>query len=184
MVPRRGATRKLKATTAGLAIALAAALLGCNATTRHNVLTYFFDGVPPLEEAAPSAPAQGAAAPAAVRPTVQQHGPYAAKMCQACHSATLGNTLVAPKDQLCQRCHELQMDKRYVHGPLASGGCLVCHDPHSSPYRPLLVSPSEGFCFTCHDRGAVAAIPGHETIQEGCTDCHDAHMSDSKYLLK
>ena len=58
--------------------------------------------------------------------------------------------------QLCGRCHELDLTRRYVHGPLASGGCTVCHDPHSSRYRYLLVSDSDGFCLSCHDARRVA----------------------------
>jgi predicted CXXCH cytochrome family protein len=167
-------------------LVLAAALTAaCDATTRHKVLTYFFDGVPPLESAAPpTAPGQPSLSAASTALSVQEHGPYAAKLCAACHSESLGNTLVAPADQLCQRCHELKMDARYVHGPLASGGCLVCHDPHSSRTRPLLVSEPEGFCFHCHDRETVLAIPGHGNLQQSCTECHDAHMSNSRYLLK
>jgi predicted CXXCH cytochrome family protein len=169
------------------ACALATALLSaaCAAGTRYRVMSFLFDGVPPPRAAAATAPAggaPGAAVPAAVTP--HDHGPYAARMCGACHEAAATNALVAPKDQLCFRCHELRMDRKYVHGPIASGGCLVCHDPHSSPYRYLLVSDSDSFCFHCHDHAAVAAAPGHEGVESGCTGCHDAHASDTKYLLK
>lgn len=167
--------------------ACAAALLtaACAATTRYKVLSFLFDGVPP-----PVAPAEAGAAGAAGqgvgadRVAPRDHGPYAARMCGACHEAAATNALVAPKDELCFRCHDLQIDKRYVHGPIASGGCLVCHDPHGSSYRYLLVSDSDTFCFHCHDRAAVAAVTGHEGVEDGCTGCHDAHASDTKYLLK
>jgi predicted CXXCH cytochrome family protein len=157
----------------------------CAAATRYRVLTFLFDGVPPPSATAAAGPAGGAAGPAvsagAVRP--RDHGPYEARMCDACHKAGT-NALVAPKDELCFRCHELRVDRRYIHGPIASGGCLVCHDPHSSPYRSLLVSESDSFCFHCHDRAAVAAVAGHEGVESGCTGCHDAHASDTKFLLK
>lgn len=94
------------------------------------------------------------------------------------------NALVAPREQLCFRCHEIRMNKKYIHGPLASGGCTACHDPHSSQYRYLLVSESDSFCFYCHDRQTVARVGAHRGVQEQCTTCHDAHMSDKKYLLK
>ena len=168
-------------------ISLVAGLcVGCDATSRHKVLTFFFDGVPPLREGAAQAELpSGPAIPVPARPaSFQEHGPYAAKMCNACHGEGMGNALVVPANQLCARCHDLKLDKTYLHGPLASGGCLVCHDPHSSRYRPLLVSESDDFCFHCHDREAVANNEAHGDIREPCTTCHDAHMSDKKYLLK
>lgn len=161
--------------------------IGCSATARHKTLTRFFDGVPPLDAAGsteakpvtattigvPSAPVPGST-----------HGPYAAKLCTGCHSAGATNALLAPRDELCLRCHELNLDKTFVHGPLASGGCLVCHDPHSSRYRYLLVSEPGTFCLGCHDRDTVAKIDGHTDLSESCTTCHDAHGSDTKYLLR
>jgi predicted CXXCH cytochrome family protein len=175
-----------KALAAALLLSLVAGLFsGCDATSRHKVLTYFFDGVPPLEPAGGPPASAGDSTPIPVRPaSFQEHGPYAAKLCTACHNEEVGNALVAPPEQLCERCHTLKLDKTYIHGPLASGGCLVCHDPHSSPYRPLLVSQSDSFCFQCHDRNDIANSPGHANLEEPCTTCHDAHMSNRKYLLK
>jgi len=169
-----------------VACALALLSAACAATTRYKVLTFLFDGVPPPRAPATAAGGPGAAGPAvaAGRVAPRDHGPYAARMCGACHEAAATNALVAPKDQLCFRCHDLPVDRKYVHGPIASGGCLVCHDPHGSQYRHLLVSESDGFCFHCHDHAAVAAVPGHERVESGCTECHDAHASDTKYLLK
>ena len=113
-----------------------------------------------------------------------EHGPYAAKLCDACHDRGAQNGLVAPRDQLCARCHEPQLTQRYVHGPFAAGACLECHDPHNSRFLSLLVSESDGLCFRCHDRATVARIDGHGDVGEQCAVCHDAHMSDQKYLLK
>jgi len=182
-VANRGPMKGRAVVTCACAVALLTA--ACAAPTRYKVLSTLFDGVPP-----PPAPAAagetGAGGPVvpAVLVTPRDHGPYAARMCGACHDAAATNALVLPKDQLCFRCHDLRIDRRYVHGPVASGGCLVCHDPHSSRYRYLLVSDSDSFCFHCHDHAAVAAIDGHEGVESGCTGCHDAHASDTKFLLK
>lgn len=161
--------------------------IGCNATARYEVLSFFFDGVPPPTAAgAPEGQQAAIPANAAQRRRVgyRGHGPYAAKLCNGCHESAATNALVAPREQLCFRCHEFRVDKRYVHGPLASGGCLACHDPHSSQYRYLLVSESDSFCFHCHDRQTVARIGAHGGIEEQCTACHNPHMSDKKYLLR
>jgi predicted CXXCH cytochrome family protein len=168
--------------------AVAALAIGCSSATRHKALTVFFDGVPEPKQAAAAEgqrpDAAAAAAPAAPGRTFGEHGPYAAKLCGACHQSAATNALVVPKDELCFVCHELPRDKRYVHGPLASGGCLACHDPHSSKYRYLLVSEAEGFCLECHDRQAVMRVAAHAGVTQPCTDCHDAHMSDNEYLLR
>jgi predicted CXXCH cytochrome family protein len=157
--------------------------IGCNARTRYAVLSFFFDGVPPP----PTEAEAGLAAPGTVpsrRVKHGEHGPYAAKLCAACHASAAANTFVAPRDQLCFACHELPREERYVHGPLASGGCTACHDPHSSPYRYLLVSESDRFCFYCHAPQAIANIAAHGGDSEQCTTCHDPHMSDKPYLLR
>jgi predicted CXXCH cytochrome family protein len=174
--------------TLAIGIGMVAVLsAGCQATTRHKVLTFFFDGVPEPQVPAPAQAEQpgSAAAGAAGRPVAyREHGPYAAKLCNACHETAGTNALVAPGEQLCFRCHDLGLQKRYIHGPLASGGCLVCHDPHSSRSRYLLVSESDDFCLHCHDRQSKGGIGAQHGLLENCTICHDAHMSDRKYLLK
>lgn len=159
----------------------------CGAAARYKALSFLFDGVPTpgVPRPAPGEPGAIAAdASAARRVGYREHGPFAAKLCNACHQAAATNALVAPGEQLCFRCHEFKLDKRYLHGPLASGGCQACHDPHSSQYRYLLVSESDTFCSFCHDSGAMAAIGAHAGGEEQCTTCHDAHMSDNAHLLK
>lgn len=173
---------------AGLTLCAAAALwAGCTGATRHKVLTALFDGVPPREVAVSADSVAGAAAPGEglLRSIgYQEHGPYAARLCQACHQAEASNALVAPADQLCFQCHHLDLGKKFVHGPLAAGGCLVCHDPHSSRYGSLLVSASDSFCNHCHEPGSIAPIAAHEGATGRCTACHDAHMSDNEHLLR
>jgi predicted CXXCH cytochrome family protein len=177
----------MKAWVVGTAILLVATLsAGCGAMARHRVLSALFDGVPYPMEAVPAGEAQGAApgTPAPRSVGYREHGPYAARMCSACHEAAATNALVVPAGELCARCHALSLSRKNIHGPLASGGCLVCHDPHSSRYGSLLVSESDTFCLHCHDASAVARIPGHEDTGQQCTGCHDAHMSDERFLLK
>jgi len=171
-------------TVSACVFAVALFALGCDPTTRYRVLSTVFDGVPPP---APPEGAQPAAAPNVDRSRevrYREHGPYAAKMCNACHEPTAFNSLVLPADQLCFKCHEFKLDKKYIHGPLASGGCTACHDPHSSQYRYLLVSEADTFCTRCHDPQALQRVAAHQGVEEQCTICHDAHQSDKKFLLK
>ncbi|MBP8845523.1 MAG: hypothetical protein KBF21_06330 [Thermoanaerobaculia bacterium] len=187
------ALRPAAAALAGIAaLAIAALLLaGCSNRKHHRVLSFFFDGVPdPAVVVSASPEIEVNIGRQLVRPG--EHGPYAAKLCDSCHDSKATNALVAPIDQLCIGCHELGETQAYVHGPLASGGCTVCHDPHRSPNRFLLVSASDGFCLDCHDRASLSALPpaggtsgdSHAGDAEDCTDCHDAHMSDRKFLLR
>jgi predicted CXXCH cytochrome family protein len=177
----------MKFWTATACLAASAVLwIGCNAASRHEVLSTVFDGVPPLEQAE-APPGQIAAAAHGGQPQrvgYFEHGPYAARLCNACHQPGASNALVAPPDKLCFKCHQFNLNKKYIHGPLASGGCLVCHDPHSSRYRYMLVSASGKFCLHCHQRRDLDKDSAHAGVEGNCTTCHDAHMSDKKYLLK
>lgn len=161
-------------------------LLACSGPKGHKILTFFFDGVPPLK--APAAPrtflrsTDVANGPTGGLP--REHGPYAAKMCEGCHEAGRGNALVVPADKLCGRCHVLDLGKKYVHGPLNAGGCLLCHDPHQSKSPYLLVAGGGAFCLDCHARSSLGPTEGHEAGGPSCTACHEAHMSDRQYLLK
>lgn len=173
-------------TVAACACLAAMLAVGCDAASRYKVLSFFFDGVPPPKP--PEPPPGAPAAASAVQPRrvgYREHGPYGARMCNACHTPGISNALVAPPDQICFQCHDIKLNKKYIHGPLASGGCLACHDPHSSQYRYLLMSASDTFCLHCHDARDLARVPAHGGgYEEQCTTCHDPHMSDKKYLLR
>jgi len=166
--------------------ALALALMACNGPKSHGILTFFFDGVPPPEaqDAAGRGATQAGAPAAAPVIRVSEHGPYAAKLCSGCHDTARGNALVVPGDQLCSRCHTLALSKKFIHGPLMAGGCLLCHDPHRSRYPYLLVAESAAFCIRCHDPKSLRRVDGHEGTGPSCTTCHEAHMSDREYLLR
>jgi len=169
-----------------LPVLFLALLYGCAGKTRYQVLSFFFDGVPPPGEARGEAGKGGrkggGPGTAAAKPGYLEHGPYAAKQCEACHIKA-SNKLVLPIEELCFQCHSLDIRKKFIHGPIASGGCKVCHDPHGSRYPFLLVSDPKGFCLHCHDANALAKKDFHARTEAQCTTCHDAHSSDSEYLL-
>lgn len=171
---------------AAASCALALVVTACNTPSGHRILTFFFDGVPPLRTPAVLAAGRrpGETGPAGPLVPVSEHGPYAAKLCDACHETGRGNALVVPGDQLCGRCHVLDLGKKYVHGPLNAGGCLLCHDPHRSGHESLLLADSAVFCIGCHEHRSLGPTEGHEAGGPSCTACHEAHMSDREFLLK
>jgi predicted CXXCH cytochrome family protein len=165
-------------------VLLLALLTGCAGKSRYQVLTFFFDGVPPPEETRGEVGkgSQKKGAPVAAAARYVEHGPYAAKQCEACH-VKASNRLVLPITELCFQCHTIDIRKKYIHGPIASGGCKVCHDPHGSRYPFLLVSEPKESCLQCHDANAIAKKEVHRRTEAQCTACHDAHSSDREYLL-
>jgi len=157
----------------------------CSANTRYRVLSTFFDGVPPPAGETVETTEVGAVEDSTGRAVgLVEHEPYAERACDLCHDSSATNALVVPAERLCFECHDFDLDRPYVHGPLAAGGCLVCHDPHSSPYRYLLVSASDGFCLHCHDQATLRDVDGHQRDRVDCTTCHEAHMADRPHLLR
>ncbi len=109
-------------------------LQGCDQMTKHRVLSFFFDGVPPIQKtkkttdtppeikptdrkefntAAKRNTQDQTKAPVELSPTTVQHPPYAVKMCYGCHQTTkrtiaapVGFTLLDKKLRICLRCHD------------------------------------------------------------------------------
>jgi predicted CXXCH cytochrome family protein len=169
------------------------------------------------------------------------HGPFAAKECTRCHDLTTasgfrglgggGGTRSAvdlaeagrlrmPVDELCVHCHTdfasdaPGNDELWLHGPVASGWCVLCHEPHSSGY-PFLVAtePTARLCGGCHVREDLVATAEHRPVEvedafpapapvkaedleseeavtpsfsvvRDCTRCHDPHMGPDRLLLR
>jgi predicted CXXCH cytochrome family protein len=196
---RRGKTirrkRLISLVLVAVASGAAAQSLGCaTPEQRHRVLTFFFDGVPPLypEEAEPATeevPADEAPRLARVRPRrrpLSVHGPVAEKDCEQCHASDYSNQLTEPKEDLCWSCHDPEdFPGEVVHGPVAAGFCDGCHDPHRSAYPSLLVSAGGELCDTCHDQTGFANIDEHRSERgDDCQGCHDPHAADREYMLK
>jgi predicted CXXCH cytochrome family protein len=164
-------------------------IAGCAARSRYKVLSFFFDGVPDPDAvvAAAKGPETGAAGGQGGGETRRsgflEHGPYGARLCHACHQRA-SNSLIMPVEKLCLNCHNLNLTKKFVHGPVAAGGCIVCHDPHSSGRKFLLRSDPRQFCLHCHEKKAVFRNPAHKGEDAACTECHDAHSSNKRFMLK
>jgi predicted CXXCH cytochrome family protein len=177
-------------------VLLPAFVAGCDEVERHKTLTFFFDGVPPLmgEEVVTK---KGQADSDSQKLSQMQrksawfvHEPR--KDCTLCHGKrrqkgfSLRTYLTAPVPGLCYNCHaDYTVSASFVHGPVAVGQCLFCHNPHKSKIEHLLNEPEPKLCYLCHNIKAVELIPAHLTKQtSACTDCHEAHASSTKALLK
>jgi predicted CXXCH cytochrome family protein len=188
LAPRARGTAIILAALLGLALALAA----CTESTKYRVLSVFFDGVPkpgqkPPEGAGPGGPGSTEAGPApAPRPVTYVHPPFREDRCGACHDPTDGQLLRTPQQGLCQGCHsDVPGSAPFVHGPVAVGDCLFCHNPHASAYPNILLDDATALCFRCHDPADLTKGPYHATVgSQPCIDCHDPHAGRDRFFLK
>jgi predicted CXXCH cytochrome family protein len=197
-------------TTVTLAVLLFSAF-GCTKQTRYEVLTFFFTGVPPLEEQTEVQKTVENKKKAEVVPKqkVFTHTPYAARQCNQCHATrqlfgaasqriipTIQRTgartpgmLVVPLKELCVACHKyLSVSKTsqqgiWLHGPAATARCTACHNPHQSKYRNMLSGEVDEVCKRCHAEGFILNTADHKKSTE-CLSCHNPHLGKDRNLLK
>lgn len=168
--------------------------ISCDEVERHKTLSFFFDGVPPLGSEnlqgvsfnpnAPESAQEGQAT------TWYVHEPI--KDCSTCHGKRRHRGfssqihLIAPVPKLCYECHaDFTESASFVHGPVAVGQCLLCHNQHRTKIKHLLIAPEPGLCYHCHDINTIELIAAHLPGQlSSCTNCHDPHSSSVKGLLK
>jgi predicted CXXCH cytochrome family protein len=114
------------------------------------------------------------------------------KNCVSCHgdrseqaSAEKPN-LIAPVPKLCYGCHkEYLSPDGWVHGPVATGKCLLCHEPHEADNKSLLSKPVPELCYQCHGTESMKSIANHsDKSYENCIICHEGHISPGRMLLK
>ena len=183
-------------------IALLALCLLCGACsdlTRHKVLTTIFDGVPSMppadqycEEYAKEylildRNAREAQGKPVASGSASTHPPYAEKHCDDCHDKTTeSGFVVKTKNELCFVCHTTFIKGSYVHGPVAVGDCLACHDPHTSALPHLLKIAAADVCATCHKEPRQAASLHEKASSHGliCVNCHSPHFGDVHFFLK
>lgn len=127
------------------------------------------------------------------------------EMCIACHEMPEEGKhrfqLMAEGAELCFSCHdEDSFAGKTVHGPVAKGECIKCHNPHASDQERMLRKTIPDLCFDCHKRalkdakGKVLPSPKrtfedeemklHPPFAEGeCLYCHNPHASPNYRLL-
>jgi len=114
------------------------------------------------------------------------------KSCTPCHGDESKQAspeqphLVTPVPELCSICHkEYAAMEGWVHGPVATGNCMLCHEPHQTENQSLLNKTIPELCYRCHETKILQLVPGHsEKSYASCSSCHDSHSSPGRMLLK
>ena len=144
---------------------------GCSEPTRHKVLTFFFTGVPPPEEAKKS---EGEPDKTLEAEQVEKESVALAPVYT--HPLTAA--------RLCNQCHQTSANFRLFS---QAAGPAIFQKGGMSP-GPLLVDRQQ-LCVDCHkDKSAAEAMTAglwlHDTARKGdCHGCHDPHQSANRYLL-
>ncbi len=169
---------------------------GCSVEKHYEVLSFFFDGVPPPatpeEQALAEGTVSGPGRTPGVSGIVSAHQAYLDRRCALCHGdqANFGFTTSGFSDiggDACLECHPSVLeDLRVLHGPVAVNACVACHDPHVSAYPKLLTAASPHLCLQCHQAELQGVPPNeyHQDTTRDCLDCHEAHGGDLPFLLK
>ncbi len=185
--------------------------IGCDKYSRHEILTFFFTGVPPIDGTEKPAgltdseiTEEKVISPPSYWPSI--HGPYDAKECDQCHvmqgksiGTTLGvipsfqdlpRELLIPENELCIECHTTKSFTSaftrdlWIHGPISTGMCRACHHHHKSGFPYLLLKETSiELCSQCHIEGLISGIDEHLRDEE-CTVCHNPHVGKNRFLLK
>jgi predicted CXXCH cytochrome family protein len=118
--------------------------------------------------------------------TTSAHRTESREQCGECHADKGGGPTRASSDAsaLCYGCHDRFEGKRYLHGPLAVGACLACHDPHRGYGTAHLREERGLLCANCHAARETSPTTACNASNKACADCHDPHQSDSRFLLR
>ena len=110
------------------------------------------------------------------------------KECHSCHEDAASDEppLKAPVPQLCESCHTAFSDlPGRVHGPVATGQCMICHEPHQAARPSLLKRSTPDLCRQCHEAANLAQVKDHlAPAYAQCQVCHEAHAGPGRMLLK
>lgn len=149
---------------------------GCDKHTKYKVLTFFFTGVPPLEEGKKDEAVENAQIVMAktknnkkkIKPQVLvfSHGPYGAGQCYQCHNISASVSFKTFR-------------KKKSRGIAGQGRGI--------PGR--LVMPLKELCTECHPQKSAQTAHSKNLWLHGpaangnCTACHNPHRSAFQYML-
>jgi predicted CXXCH cytochrome family protein len=178
---------------------------GCSKETKHKVLTFFFTGVPPLEEEKKDELEKDKSAKAPKQTptivTVYTHPVTAANLCNECHQTTADFTLfgrrtrtasfqkgavspgplVVDRKELCVTCHKDKSASEaltaglWLHPTSAKGECYACHDPHQSTHQYILLEEPAKICTPCHKEDEMMAKVKDKEAHRQPSDCLSCH---------
>ncbi|MFH1853202.1 MAG: cytochrome c3 family protein [Candidatus Neomarinimicrobiota bacterium] len=184
-----------------LSLSVVLCLSACRDETTYRVLSFFFDGVPLPPSLVVALPADttrtvstvpltgvtpGLARTNRAQVTWFLHEPYKGRNCNKCHQDQSGQSLLATRtDFVCRTCHEqFARPYAYIHGPVAVGQCLACHDPHRSRGKKLLTRNGDKICTFCHEKIDRERVTAHVLNENRvCIECHSPHFSDRSQFL-
>ncbi len=119
------------------------------------------------------------------------HGPYAARLCSACHPAPVDGEVgltAANVDSLCYNCHanfKAEMagaGSRHKLLSQSNRSCMECHDPHAANQEYDLKKPAQELCVSCHDEPPKQTAQGDAPLMTAAgTDLQYLKLS-SKYV--
>ena len=179
-----------------LMLAASAALIAvaCARETRHEILVFFYDGVPPLDAGIDRASEMSSDVsgekdgPRVKRKTTfYTHPLHLQNRCPDCHKEDRV-LQISVRDGLCRLCHfDKPEDKEtmtFLHGPFAVNACLSCHRMHKSRHKGILLADAQDVCFFCHEMGNLVLGAHHESIEtKRCIECHSPHGGSDRYFL-
>ncbi len=184
-----------------LAAVVALNVASCSQSSKHRILTFFFEGVPDqgaaaetVEESASLPEDDGSPRaferPELVKPKFYWHPPYRNNRCNECHDVYQGKLIKKPEEGLCISCHtDPPGDREFVHGPVAANACLMCHHQHMSPNPRMLLAEVKSICFRCHQLDDLLVGKKHHAVLGAeappvCIECHDPHGGNNRFFLK
>jgi predicted CXXCH cytochrome family protein len=157
-------------------------VIGCSVEKNHDLLSFFFDGVPD-----PNATYSRGGKDISQSPTYSIHKPYAEDNCQKCHPDPSEMLLSRDDSSVCLQCHEEVTEQfTHMHGAVVGMACLWCHNPHMSPLTHLLRDQAPKLCTQCHDWSEPGTpIPSEHEMTSNCLECHSGHGgNDPAFLLE
>ncbi len=140
-----------------------------------------------------------------VTASINVHPPVSDWNCFYCHSAPKagesGFDVPASRktDKTCFECHSDMKDDidkaKFVHGPVSSGDCLLCHNPHSSDFRGQTIMKTNQLCLSCHEKKygkdhpvMMHPVQGVRDMNSpknelSCISCHSPHFGANEKLF-